>query len=291
MEKGEWKPETLMAYTHPLCTGNASDCLFEIRSFREGEMLENKMLSINHLVFCVEGHVRISSTLFQDERLCEGEVMLVPHSCECLGVAMSHVTILIHQFNNTVCDARKCILHYLSIHHHKNIQGYCSRLKMHPLLWRAVEGIINYITHQATDKEIWELKHRELIWIFTNYYSLEEMQAFFHPISGEHVSFRTLVTTHYPKANNTEQLARLCCMGLTTFRRAFKKEFNKPVYAWLTEKRCEGIVFKLSVEYIPFTDIIDEYNFSSAQHFSTFCKRYLGDTPGNLRKRMVESRT
>lgn len=38
------------------------------------------------------------------------------------------------------------------------------------------------------------------------------------------------------------------------------------------------------MSYIPLSDIIDEFNFSSAQHFNSFCKQYLGDTPGNLRK-------
>lgn len=32
------------------------------------------------------------------------------------------------------------------------------------------------------------------------------------------------------------------------------------------------------MSYIPLSDIIDEFNFSSAQHFNSFCKQYLGDT-------------
>ena len=110
--------------------------------------------------------------------------------------------------------------------------------------------------------------------------------AFFHPMTSEQVPFRNLVLTHYRKANNTEELAGLCGYGIHTFRRVFKKEFDIPVYQWLIKKRAENIRYRLSQSFVPLTDIIDEFNFSSAQHFSSFCKQYLGDTPGNLRKAM-----
>ena len=59
-------------------------------------------------------------------------------------------------------------------------------------------------------------------------------------------------------------------------------------YKWLMMKRAENINYKLSQTYIPFSDIIDEFNFSSAAHFSNFCKRFLGDTPSNLRKKLTD---
>ena len=103
-------------------------------------------------------------------------------------------------------------------------------------------------------------------------------------MTDEQVPFRSLVITHYRKANNTVELAELCGYGVHTFRRIFKNEFGTSVYQWLIQKRAEHIKYSLSMSYIPLSDIIDEFNFSSAQHFNSFCKQYLGDTPGNLRK-------
>ncbi len=34
----------------------------------------------------------------------------------------------------------------------------------------------------------------------------------------------------------------------------------------------EHIEYRLSMPYITLSDIIDEFNFSSAQHFNSFCK-------------------
>lgn len=145
-------------------------------------------------------------------------------------------------------------------------------------------GIVSYLTDETHDTDLWKLKHKELIWVFTRYYDVEELRSFFHPMTDEQVPFRNLVLTHYRKANNTEELAELCGYGVHTFRRIFKNEFATPVYRWLIQKRAEHIKYRLSMSYIPLSDIIDEFNFSSAQHFNSFCKQYLGDTPGNLRR-------
>ena len=268
----------------PFCDENPIDCHFEVKSYPAGETVRNDDSNINYLIFCRSGHARISSTLFHDEILCAGEVIFVPRGSECSGVALSDVTLLMHKFNNTVCQHEKCILAYLYSHRHVRSKIYCCKLTVPESLQILISGIISYLTDEMHDNDLWKLKHKELIWGFTRYYEPEELQSFFHPMTDEQVPFRNLVLTHYRKANNTEELAELCGYGVYTFRRIFKNEFGTPVYRWLIQKRAEHIKYRLSMSYIPLSDIIDEFNFSSAQHFNSFCKQYLGDTPGNLRK-------
>lgn len=268
----------------PFCDENPIDCHFEVKSYPAGETVRNDDSNINYLIFCRSGHARISSTLFHDEILCAGEVIFVPRGSECSGVALSDVTLLMHKFNNTVCQHEKCILAYLYSHRHVRSKIYCCKLTVPESLQILISGIISYLTDETHDNDLWKLKHKELIWGFTRYYEPEELQSFFHPMTDEQVPFRNLVLTHYRKANNTEELAELCGYGVHTFRRIFKNEFGTPVYRWLIQKRAEHIKYRLSMSYIPLSDIIDEFNFSSAQHFNSFCKQYLGDTPGNLRK-------
>lgn len=266
------------------CDENPIDCHFEVKSYPAGETVRNDDSNINYLIFCRSGNARISSTLFHDEILCAGEVIFVPRGSECSGVALSDVTLLMHKFNNTVCQHEKCILAYLYSHRHVRSKIYCCKLTVPESLQILISGIISYLTDEMHDNDLWKLKHKELIWGFTRYYEPEELQSFFHPMTDEQVPFRNLVLTHYRKANNTEELAELCGYGVHTFRRIFKNEFGTPVYRWLIQKRAEHIKYRLSMSYIPLSDIIDEFNFSSAQHFNSFCKQYLGDTPGNLRK-------
>lgn len=141
-----------------------------------------------------------------------------------------------------------------------------------------------------TEPALWGLKHKELIWLFTKYYTPEELRLFFHPMTDEDVPFKSLVLAHYRKAEYTDVPAEMCGYGLHTFRRIFKKEFGISPYKWLTMKRAEHIRHRLSLPYIPFADIIEEFHFSSAGHFSNFCKQFLGDTPTNLRKMLSAQR-
>jgi AraC-like DNA-binding protein len=148
-----------------------------------------------------------------------------------------------------------------------------------------MESIRHYLTDGTEDIQLWHLKHKELIRLFSRYYTPEELQAFFHPMTGEEVPFKSLVLAHYMKANDTQELADLCGYGITTFRRIFKEEFGTAVYQWLLKKRSEHILYRLSFPYIPFHDIIEEFNFASPQQFYRFCKANLGDSPTNLRKK------
>lgn len=273
----------------PFCNENPIDCHFEVKSHLVGETVRNDDTNINYLIFCRTGHARISNTLFHDEILCAGEVMFVPRGSEYRGIAQSDLTLLVHKFNNTICQSEKCILSYLYSHRHIKSNIYCSKLTIPKPLQILVTGIVSYLTDGIYDSDLWKLKHKEVIWAFTRYYDAEELRSFFHPMLDEQIPFKNLVMTHYRKANNTEELAKLCGYGIYTFRRIFKTEFGTPVYQWLIQKRAEHIKFRLSRPYIPFSDIIDEFNFSSAQHFNSFCKQYLGDTPGNLRKGMKSS--
>lgn len=268
----------------PFCDEYPVDCSFEMKGYPTGATVHNDDTDINYLIFCRSGHVRITSTLFHDEILCTGEVMFLPRASECSGTVLSDVTLLVHKFNNTVCRTEKCILSYLYSHRHTGSKRYCSKLTVPNSMRALVNSVATYIMDKTDDPELWKLKHKELIWVFTRYYAAEELRSFFHPIINEQVPFKSLVMTHYRKANYTEELAGLCGYGIHTFRRVFKKEFGIPVYRWLIMKRTEHIRYRLSQTSIPLADIIEEFNFSSPQQFNSFCKQYLGDTPGNLRK-------
>lgn len=273
----------------PFCDENPINCHFEVENYPTGTMVQNDDTNINYLIFCYSGHARISSTLFHDEILCAGEVMFVPRGSECSGVALSDVTLLVHKFNNTVCQSEKCMLAYLYSHRHIQPKIYCFKLTVPKSLQLLLTGIVSYITDETHDPDLWKLKHKETIWVFTRYYEAEELQSFFHPMTDEQVPFKSLVMTHYRKANNTEELAELCGYGVHTFRRIFKNEFGVPVHQWLIKKRAENVYFRLSQTFISFSDIIDEFNFSSPQELNRFCKANIGDTPSNIRQKYLQS--
>lgn len=273
---------------HLPCNETPDNCNFSLRCYQKGEIFINTDKGMNYIVFCQKGKVQLISSLFQKEILHSGEIMFLPRMADCQAEALEDTHVVIHTFNNTVCRPEHCILSYLYTHKRKKDEkkliGYCCKLSVHEVIVTFMLSICHYLMDGTGDILLWHLKHKELIRLFSRYYKTEELHAFFHPMTGEEVPFKSLVLAHYMKANDTQELADLCGYGITTFRRMFKKEFDTTVYQWLIRKRAEHIKYRLSQTFIPLTEIIDEFNFSSPQHFNGFCKKYLGDTPGNLRK-------
>lgn len=278
-------------HTHLLCSEIPSDCTFRVMEYVQKKEFHYEEIETHCLVYCLRGHLRISSNLFAEEVLSGGEVMFLPRLNDYRGSVQSDSELLIHAFNNTVCRPEQCILAYLYSHRSQQAESTCYRCKMptHAILTEFFQNTILYVKDGITDYSLWQMKHMELIWLFTRYYAIEDLRSFFYPITHEQVAFKSLVLTHYRKANKAEELAELCGYSLSSFRRIFKSEFGITAYQWLIKKRAAHIRHRLLMTEMPLTDIIDEFNFSSAQHFSSFCKQYLGDTPINLRKNSPSS--
>lgn len=275
-----------------VCNENPTGCSFATMDYPQGTERSSVGLEQHVMLFCQKGHIRLSSNLFKEEYLREGELLFIPRGSDYHGVALSDATVLVHYFNNGVCHIENCILSFLYTHKHINPQAgknyYFSKLTACGTLAHLMDGVNGYIEDSTHEPALWSLKHKELMWLFTKYYNADELRLFFHPMTDEQVPFKSLVITHCRKANNVTELAELCGYGIHTFRRIFKQEFGTSVYQWLLQKRAEYIKYRLSQRYIPFSDIIIDYNFSSPQHFNSFCKQYLGDTPSNLRKSLTD---
>ena len=275
---------------YSFCAENPTGCSFSFIRYEQGAERTSYGLEQHVLLFCKSGHIRITSNLFREEFLCAGEILFVPRGSDYHGVALSDSVLLVHYFNNVVCHAENCLLAFLYTHKHIEPQAgktyFYSKLSACGQLAHIMDGVGGYLRDNKHESALWGWKHKELIWLFTKYYTPEELRLFFHPMTDEDVPFKSLVLAHYRKAEYTDRLAEMCGYGLYTFRRVFKKEFGISPYKWLTMKRAEHIRHRLSLPYIPFADIIEEFHFSSAGHFSNFCKQFLGDTPTNLRKKL-----
>ena len=275
------------------CDETPNNCNFGLKQLKPGEVLCDMDKEMNYIIFCQRGKIQLTSSLFQEETLQEGEMMFLPRMADCQGEIPEDTHIVIHSFNNTVCRPENCILSYLYTHRKKKDDDkrftYCCKLPIHDVIVTFIQSICHYLIDNTGDLLLWHLKHKELIRLFCRYYKMEELQSFFHPMTDEEVPFKSLVLSHYMKANDTQELADLCGYGVVTFRRIFKEEFGMSVYQWLIKKRSEHILYRLSLPYLSFHDIMEEFNFTSPQQFHRFCKTNLGDSPTNLRKKHQSS--
>ena len=95
-------------------------------------------------------------------------------------------------------------------------------------------------------------------------------------------SFIDSVFKHHSEAKDVKELAALCGYSYSTFKRLFCEHFHTSPYKWMLKQRKEQVMYLIQFsKFLPF-EIADRCNFSSASYFNSFCKKYLGDTPGNL---------
>lgn len=270
------------------CNENPDGCGFKFMDYKPNEMFTIFHPEMNYLLYCEKGKVRLSSNLFQEEIIHEGEIVFLPRISEYLGKAFEDTHFVVHLFNHTVCNPENCILSYLYTHRKRDksdIQYHCHLESVHGI-HTFMESITNYLIDGTGDMFLWNLKHKELIRMLCRYYPPVTLQSFFHPLTDEDVPFKSLVLSHYQKAKTAKELAQICGYSLETFRRLFNDEFHIPVYQWLLKRKAEFVLFRLSIPHVSIKEIIQDMNFSSPQQFNNFCKTNLGDTPKKLQDKL-----
>lgn len=94
--------------------------------------------------------------------------------------------------------------------------------------------------------------------------------------------------THYKSCRTAKDLAVLCGYNDTMFNLLFKKCFSgETPYRWLQKRTSHEIKLKLIENILPVKQIMLEYHFKTFSHFTTFCKRNIGDTPNEIRRKGV----
>lgn len=118
------------------------------------------------------------------------------------------------------------------------------------------------------------------------YYSKRELASFFYMVIGRSQGFRNMVLNNYKKCKTVKELASVCGISISSFKRQFAAEFGETPTGWMQKQLVREIKYKLSITDLPLGSIVYELNFSSLAHFSRFCKRCLGCSPKEWREQM-----
>lgn len=269
------------------CNETAAGCRFVFAEYSEGESFISSNDNVNKVLYCSMGSVTISSTVFNEEIFSEGELVFIPRQANYKIFALKQTHLIIHLFNHTSCHPENCILNFLFTHKKwTNDRSYYNcRLESTKGIQAFMDSISIYLKNKIDDIFLWNLKHKELIWMLSRYYPPLVLQSFFHPMIDEEVPFKSLVLSHCMNAKTAKELAEMCGYGMETFRRLFNKEFKVPVYKWIQIKKAEQVRFKLSLLHLSLKEIAEGIGMSP-QQLNRFCKDKLGGTPGKLREQL-----
>lgn len=144
--------------------------------------------------------------------------------------------------------------------------------------------LVKYLDSGMSCQHMHELKQKELFLILRAYYTKEEKVNFFYHSIAASLTFKDKVMGVYLEARTVQELADKCGYGLKTFQRLFYSCFSEVPSKWLMKQKAQHVKARLLDRDIPIKVILDEFGFSTYANFCNYCKRYVGDTPRNIRE-------
>lgn len=169
-----------------------------------------------------------------------------------------------------------------------NHKTFIHKVDSSQILSEFIRGLQFYFNNPAmVTNELLKLKIQELILLLLqtrNVDTLRELLAdTFSPIE---VSVKQVIFSHIFTDCTLSDLAVLCNMSLSTFKRHFRKIFNDTPSNFFKTKRLEKAKDLLQHSNLSIGEIAFETCFYDTAHFSKSFKEKFGHTPGEYRKTM-----
>lgn len=92
------------------------------------------------------------------------------------------------------------------------------------------------------------------------------------------------------KIYNAEELAEKCGMEYGSFRRKMKNVTGYTAKQWVIKERAKDVEHYLMNTSFTLTEVAFTTGFASTSNLNDFCRAYLLDTPGEIRRKAQETR-
>lgn len=274
-----YKQEHTTCYNYQLQTG----ATFKILSFAQSPIPQ--LINVEHsvIIFSLEGEVLITSNSYKNKVHRKGEMVLLPRNSCCYVKVVKDCTILSCSFVQNIDFCSRFSFEHLVDYVPEN---YVYDFKILPVK-EVVEMFTTLLQRCLADGlscvHFHELMQKELFIMLRAYYTKEELACFFYPLLGKDMGFKDFVLSNYLAIADIPEFARQLNLSIDTFKRRFKEAFGESAHKWITQRKSELIYRDLVVSEKTFTEITNEYGFSSQAYLSTFCKKYFDKSPQELR--------
>ena len=167
----------------------------------------------------------------------------------------------------------------------KNKKKHFQKVQQSAILSDYVKSLLFYIEnpHLAIE-ELLVLKIKELFIILANTDGSDKIQQLLESLFCEtELSFRQLIEQNYSSNLKQEELAHMCMMSLSTFKRKFKKEFGQSPHSFFLNKKLEKAQSLIKNTSLSLLEISIECGFSEYSNFSTAFKKKHSVSPRQFR--------
>lgn len=249
---------------------------------------ENRLLG-NKLVFLLSGKIMFSTGQFSNCMVEEKRILYLPTGYQFQFKSIVHSTLLVMEIHGQryFCDnySFKDLEKNISISKYSNPkEDGPITLEINEILEKYLDPLIQFIQKQAKCKCFYNLKIKELFYIFRWFYTKETLFQFFQSALKGGDEFASYIMDNWNKYNTVGELSEAMNYTVSGFEKRFKRVFGISPYKWMINQKAERIFHQVRTTDLTFKQISSNFGFTSLSHFNDFCKAHLGDSPGDIRK-------
>ena len=261
--------------------------LFYVLRLRKGEHFSRDRVCSSLLVFVLEGEVEISTGIYVKEFAGEGQMFVVHEGDNGYAKGLKDAVMLFCSFDRSMALCNGLPLGNATEDYkeptpeERQSQGL-PRLEIKKMLMTELKLVQHEVESNLLGYRFMEFKRYIIVYMLRTLYNKEELFYMFRCVRNDDFDFRDKVLHFYTCGINAQELCAKMEMSSATFNRRFKRAFGMPCSEWLNSKLQVQVLMDLKTTDLSVKEIAEKYNLT-LNYLTDFCKRFLGDVPGNLR--------
>ncbi|MCP4521668.1 MAG: helix-turn-helix transcriptional regulator [Cytophagales bacterium] len=160
------------------------------------------------------------------------------------------------------------------------------KITLNPLLQSYVTNMLHLLLSsntQSSSTQFMEMKVMELVYyLYENDSFLDKIRHILSPVTN--IKINEVVQKYLYEDLRIEELAFMCHMSVSTFKRKFQENYHMPPKKYIKKKRLEQAHHLLLTTNVSVIEISENVGFSSYSHFITSFKQMYDMPPLQLRK-------
>ncbi|WP_428331074.1 helix-turn-helix domain-containing protein [Mucilaginibacter sp.] len=142
---------------------------------------------------------------------------------------------------------------------------------------------VHFKLHQALSRELLEVKFEEIMIYLLDRYKETMLPFLLNTLQNDSdLSFKNTIEANRYTNLRTEELAFLCNMSLSTFKRHFVEVYGKTPGNWFKTKRLERSKQLLESGKMKPSELVNSSGYKNLSHFSTAYKAQFGKSPSKV---------
>ena len=148
-----------------------------------------------------------------------------------------------------------------------------------------IEGILHYFNNpHIITNEIIELKVKEILFLLLRSKKAEEVAKLLeHFVNHNTTTFKNIVENHLFNDISLDELAQLCNMSLSTFKRHFRNIYNASPTDYIFERRLDKSKKLLATSEQSIDEVAVNSGFKTTSHYSRKFKEKYGIPPSQYK--------